>query len=224
MSDYAQKKNIERTQAIPDVFPLQCYLPYNAIDEPPIMVGMDSGVTNNAFASLELIQKNGAVVDFKYNDAYYYENDLAKLWSQIDKQIFLCNQYFNLFSHKNVECLTFEVLPVTSSKKLQSVLAAQATTNIISLMAYQLHHTYKPIPPKAIKYCLTGDGNADKDTICQAAFSWTKDEKLLCNNHMADAFACAFYSFFLKMKDDCKTHNIPVPDKYARMYWNFKKS
>lgn len=222
MSDYAQKKNIERTQTIPDAFPLQCYLPYNAIDEPPIMVGVDSGVTNNAFASLELIQKNGAVVDFKYNDAYYFENELAKLWSQIDKQIFLCNQYFNLFSHKKVECLTFEVIPVTSSKRLQSVLAAQATTNIISLMAYQLHHTYKPIPPKAIKYCLTGDGNADKDTICQAAFSWTKDEKLLCNNHMADAFSCAFYSFFQKMKDDCKAHNIPVPDKYARMDWNFK--
>lgn len=48
---YAQKKNIERIQAIPDAFPLQCYLPYNAIDEPPIMVGMDSGVTNNAFAA-----------------------------------------------------------------------------------------------------------------------------------------------------------------------------
>ena len=82
MSGYAQKKNIERIQAIPDAFPLQCYLPYDAIDEPPIMVGMDSGVTNNAFTSLELIQKNGAVVDFKYNDAYYYENDLAKLWSR----------------------------------------------------------------------------------------------------------------------------------------------
>ncbi|WP_158577458.1 hypothetical protein [Roseburia sp. AF15-21] len=49
-----------------------------------------------------------------------------------------------------------------------------------------------------------------------------KDEKLLYNNHMADAFACAFYRFFQKMKDDCKAHNIPVPDKYARMDWNFK--
>lgn len=49
-----------------------------------------------------------------------------------------------------------------------------------------------------------------------------KDEKLLYNNHMADAFACAFYRFFQKMKDDCNAHNIPVPDKYARMDWNFK--
>ena len=63
---YTQKKNIERIQTIPDAFPLQCYLPYNTIDEPPIMVGMDSGVTNNAFASLELIQKNGAGDRFKF--------------------------------------------------------------------------------------------------------------------------------------------------------------
>ena len=69
---YAQKKNIERIQAIPDAFPLQCYLPYNAIDEPPIMVGMDSGVTNNAFAALELIQLNGVTIDFKYSNAYYF--------------------------------------------------------------------------------------------------------------------------------------------------------
>lgn len=39
MSGYAQKKNIERIQTIPDAFPLQCYLPYSAIDEPAIMVG-----------------------------------------------------------------------------------------------------------------------------------------------------------------------------------------
>ena len=149
MSGYAQKKNIERIQAIPDAFPLQCYLPYNAIDEPPIMVGMDSGVTNNAFAALELIQLNGVTIDFKYSNAYYFENDLALLCNQMDKQIFLTQQYFNLFSHKKVKCLTFEVLPVTSTKgqTLQGVLAAQTTTNMITLMAYQLQHPYKPGPP-----------------------------------------------------------------------------
>lgn len=221
---YAQKKNIERIQAIPYTFPLVCYLPYASANEPSLMIGMDSGVTNNAFTALELIQLNGVTIDFKYSNAYYFENDLALLCNQMDKQIFLTQQYFNLFSHKKVKCLTFEVLPVTSTKvqTLQGVLAAQATTNMITLMAYQLQHPYKPVPPRAIKYCLTGNGSANKDDICEAAFSWTHDERLLYNNHMADAFACAFYSFFQKMKKDCPAHNIPIPDKYARMDWNFK--
>jgi hypothetical protein len=163
---------MERIQAIPDTFPLVCYLPYASANEPSLMLGMDSGVTNNAFAALELIQLNGVTIDFKYSNAYYFENDLALLCNQMDKQIFLTQQYFNLFSHKKVKCLTFEVLPVTSTKgqTLQGVLAAQTTTNMITLMAYQLQHPYKPVPPRAIKYCLTGNGSANKDDICEAAF------------------------------------------------------
>ena len=63
---------MERIQAIPDTFPLVCYLPYASANEPSLMIGMDSGVTNNAFTALELIQLNGVTIDFKYSNAYYF--------------------------------------------------------------------------------------------------------------------------------------------------------
>ena len=230
MATHTTKKHIYREKGIPDTFPLQCYFPSPddiSDDEPSIIIGMDSGVGNTAFAYIELIRdvNTKAIVDFRFADAYYFKEQLDLLSLQKDKQIFLCEQYFKLFAHKRVENLTFELLPLTSIKDestLKGVIDAQSTTNMITLIAYQLYHSYKPVPATSIKLCLTGKGTASKDEMCEAAYSWTHDERLLSNNHMADAFGCAFYSFIQMVKEDCVYYNTPIPEKFAHMDWNFQ--
>lgn len=227
---FTPKKNLKRLSGIPDVFPMQCYFPtVDDIpkDSPQIMVGMDSGVSNTAFSYIELIQdaKTKSVIDFKLGDTYYFKDELDSLALQKDKQIYLCKQYFDLFARKDVVSLTFELLPLTSIKDqdtLKGVIDAQATTNMITTISYQLHHYYKPVPATSIKYCLSGNGKATKEEMCQAAFSLTGDERLLNNNHMADAFAAAFYSFIQRVKEDCVYYGTPIPQKFAHMDWNFK--
>ena len=62
------------------------------------------------------------------------------------------------------------------------------------LHAYILNHPYRPVPATSIKKCLTGNGKAEKEEICNAAFTLTQDGRLLTNDHMADAFADCFVS------------------------------
>ena len=219
------KIHIPRETGIPTEFFLKCYRP--AIDDippcsPEIIVGMDSGVSNTAFSYIELIRDNNtnAVVDFKYGETYYFRKELDNYSYKLDKQIYLANQYFNLFNRKNVIKLTFEVLPLNFAKNeetLKGLIDAQATTTIISTLAYQLNHRFAPVPATAIKYCMTGKGTASKYDMCIEAFAWTKDEELLYNDHMADAFSCAFYSFIQELKESCKSHNIPIPQKFSRV-------
>ena len=180
---------------------------------------MDSGVSNTAFASIELIrdEKTNAIVDYRYIGAYYFKEELDRFTCQIDN---------DLFSHKKVRSLTYEVLPLTSIKSdetLNGVIQAQATTNLINVVAYQLKHPFHPVPATAIKYCLTGNGRADKQEMCQSAYALTNDSQLLDNEHKADAFGCCFYSFLQELKKDCSYHRVHIPEKYARMDWNFKK-
>lgn len=220
-----QKIHIPRETGIPTEFPLKCYRP--ATDDippcsPEIIVGMDSGISNTAFSYIELIRDNNtnAVVDFSYGKTYYFRKELDNYSYKLDKQIYLANQYFDLFSRKNVIKLSFEVLPINSVKNeqtLKGILDAQATTTLISTLAYQLRHRFAPVPATAIKHCMTGNGNAPKYDMCIEAYSWSKDEELLYNDHMADAFACAFYSFIQELKESCNSHNVPIPQKFSRV-------
>ncbi len=227
---YSTKKHLPRQMGIPDEFPLRCYsptvgdIPYGS---PEILVGMDSGVSNTAFCTLEIIRDTctGAVTDFKFLDAYYFKSELDQYAYQMDKQLYLAEQYFQLFNKKNVRELTFEVLPLPSTKgqeTLNGVLDAQMTTDLIKTVAYILKHHFNPVPAPAIKLCLNGSGNSSKNDMCIAGFSWTKDERLLYNDHMADAFACCFYTFMKMMVRDCITYNLPIPEKFSHMTWNFK--
>lgn len=222
--------HIPRETGIPIEFPIKCYKP--APDDippyPEVLAGMDSGVSNTAFACIELIrdEKTNAIIDFRYAGAYYFKERLDKFTCQMDKQIYLAKQYYDLFSHKRVRSLTYEVLPLTSIKDeeiLKGVIQAQATTNMINTVAYQLNHPFKPVPVTAIKYCITKNGKASKYDMCMEAYACTKDEELLYNDHMADAFACCFYAFIQELKKSCAYHGIPVPEKFAHMDWNFKK-
>ena len=227
---YSTKEHIPRLSGIPEEFPFKCYSPTVGdipSGSPEILVGMDSGISNLAFCSIELIRDvyTGSAIDFKFIDAYYFKSELDKYAYKMDKQLYLAEQYFNLFSHKNVNSLTFEVLSLTSIKNeetLNGVIDAQATTDLIKTVAYLLKHRYNPIPATAIKFCLTGSGKATKYDMRMAAYSWTKEEALLYNDHMADAFACAFYSFIKMMIQDCMEHHIPIPAKFSHMKWNFK--
>lgn len=227
---YSTKKHIPRQMGIPDEFPLKCYSPTVGdipSGSPEILIGMDSGVSNTAFCSIEIIRDigTGAAIDFKFLNAYYFKSELDKYAYKIDKQLYLAEQYFNLFSHKNVNSLTFEVLPLPSTKSqepLNGVIDAQATTDLIKTVAYLLKHHFNPIPATAIKFALTGTGKAAKDDMCMAAYSWVQNEELLYNDHMADAFACCFYSFMDMMIKDCKTYTLPIPGKFSHMIWNFK--
>lgn len=226
---YTPKKKTERESGIPSTFPFKCYSPAKDIpaDEPEILIGMDSGVSNTAFAYVELIRdyETGAVIDFKFGDAYYFLEELNKLAFQMDKQIYLAEQYFNLFSYKRVLSLTFELLPLNSTKDattLKNLIDTQTTTDIIRTLAYILNHYYVPVPAKSIKYCFTGNGEADKKDMCETAYRMTGDERLLTNDHMADSFGMCFYSFIQKIKEDHVYRNAPIPEKYAHMDWNFK--
>lgn len=228
--EYIIKKHIPRETGIPMEFPLKCYSPAsNDISpySPEILIGMDSGITNTAFSYIELIRntETNALIDFKYGGTYYFKDELDSFSYKIDKQIYLANRYYNLFSHQNVSSLTFEVLSLNSAKNeetLKGILDAQTTTTIISTIAYQLNHHFTPVPATAVKYCITGSGTAMKYDMCINAFAWTKDEELLNNDHMADAFSCCFYTFIQKLKKSCIQHNIPIPKKFSYMDWNYK--
>lgn len=217
------KKHIPRDIGIPLEFPLKCYQPADN-DIPPyspeILVGMDSGISNTAFSYIELIRDEitNAVIDFKYGGTYYFKDELDKFSCKLDKQLYLAEQYYNLFSHQRVSSLTFEVLSLNSVKDeetLKGIIDAQATTTIISTLAYQLGHHFIPVPATAIKFCIAGNGTAVKYDMCMNAYAWTKDEELLYNDHMADAFSCCFYTFVQKLKESCIQHNIPIPKKFS---------
>lgn len=221
--------HIPRETGIPTDFPLKCYRPApNDIPPcPEILVGMDSGVSNTAFSCIELIRdKNtNAIIDFRYAGAYYFKEELDKFTCQMDRQIYLAKQYYDLFSHRRVRSLTYELLALTSIKNeetLKGVIQAQATTNLINTVAYQLNHPFRPVPATAIKYCLTQNGKATKNDMCIGAYTCTGDEELLHNDHMADAFACCFYAFIRALKESCVCYEIPIPQKFAHMDWNFK--
>lgn len=226
---YIQKKHIPRETGIPREFPLKCYQPADN-DIPPyspeILVGMDSGISNTAFSYIELIrdETTNAVIDFKYGGTYYFKDELDDFSYKIDKQIYLASRYYDLFSHRNVSDLTFEVLSLNSSKNedLKGIIDAQGTSTLISTLAYQLSHHFTPVPATAIKFCITGNGTAVKYDMCINAYAWTKDEELLYNDHMADAFSCCFYTFVQKLKENCIQHNIPIPKKFSYMGWNYK--
>lgn len=223
-----QKKHISREIGIPLNCPLKCYQPAPG-DIPPnapeIFVGMDSGIGNTAFASLETVRDSrNAIVDFKFLGAHYFRNELDQFAYKIDRQIYLANQYFDLYSRQNVKSLTYELLPLTSirdSSTLSNVIDAQATTDIINMVAYQLGHMYNPVPATAIKFCLTGNGRASKFDMCMASFAWTRDEDLLYNDHMTDAFAMCFYAFVQELKKSCMAHQIQIPEKFSYMGWNY---
>lgn len=225
------RKHLERTKGLPPEFPMKCYRPtYKDYESTtPIVVGMDSGIGNTAFSYLELIQGTDTnpkpVTDFKYGDSYYFLPELEKLSYQLDKQLYLCEKYYDLFAKKPVHSLTYELLPLNEIQDmgiLAGVISAQATTNLINATAYMLNHHFEPVPATAIKYCLTGNMLASKEEMCKAAFQLTDDLRLLENNHMADAFAMAFYGFIKILKEDCVFYNVPVPQKFAHMEWNFK--
>lgn len=226
---YTPKIHIQRETGIPLEFPLKCYQPASN-DIPPcspeILVGMDSGITNTAFSYIELIRDEitNAVIDFKYGNTYYFKDELDVFSYKIDKQIYLASRYYDLFSHRNVSNLTFEVLSLNSSKNedLKGIIDAQGTSTLISTLAYQLNHHFTPVPATAIKFCITGSGTAVKYDMCINAYAWTKDEELLYNDHMADAFSCCFYTFVQKLKESCIQHNIPIPKKFLYMGWNYK--
>ena len=227
---YKFKKHIHREQGIPKEFPFKARFPApNDIpkDAPEVFVGMDSGIGNTAFSYIELIKdtKTKAVVDFQYTKSYYYAPELAMLLYQIDKQFFLMEQYYNLFAHKCVTSFTYELLPITNIKDyetLKGVIDAQSTTNLLNALAYSLNHAYKPTPVTSIKFCLTGNGRATKEEMCNAAYAITGDQELLKNNHMADAFAACFYSFIKRLKEDCAYYSTPIPTKWEKFDWNFK--
>lgn len=230
MKNKNTKKNIQRIKGLPSVFPLQCYTPIRGDikeEETPILIGMDSGVCNTAFVYIEPVTdtQTKAAIDFKLGDVYYFKDELTQFAYKKDRQLYLAKQYFDLFSHKLVLSLTFEVLPLTSIRDeaiLKGVIDAQETTTLISTTAYLLHHYYSPVAVSAIKYCLTGNGRATKEEMCKAAYSLTGDKRLLENDHMADAFADCFYAFIQRVKEDCVYFNTPIPDKYKHMDWNFK--
>lgn len=229
-TSYYGKKHIPRQQGIPETFPIMGYYPSIGDipeDAPEILIGMDSGVSNTAFCYIELIKdpQTKAVIDFKYGNSYYFSKEMEHLAYQIDKQFYLMEQYYNLFAHKFVTSLTFELLPLTSiknSETLKGVIDAQNTTALISFLAYSLNHPYRPISATSIKKCLTGNGKAEKETMCNVAFALTQDERLLANDHMADAFAACFYTFIQRIKSDSVYYHTPIPQKWAGMDWNFK--
>ena len=227
---YKNKKHIKREHGIPETFPFKAYFPAPgdiSTDEPEAFVGIDTGISNTAFSYIQLIKdpNTKAVVDFHYGDSYYFAPELATLLYKIDKQFFIMEQYYKLFSHKFVTSVTYELLPLTSikdSETLKGVIDAQTTTSLLNALAYSLNHPYKPVPATSIKKCLTNDGNASKEDMCKAAYAITGDKRLLENDHMADAFADCFYSFIQRLKEDCVYYGVPVPEKYLSLCsWNF---
>lgn len=226
---YITKKHIPREKGIPDKCPFKCYAPTMDninYDLPQIIIGIDSGVSNTAFAFLNIIRdSNKAIIDFEFGGSYYFLEELDMLALQKDKQIFLCQKYYELFAHRDVLSMSFERLSLNSiqdADTLKGVIDAQETTTLLTTTAYTLKHYYNPIPPTSVKFCLTGNGKADKKEMCQTAYALTHNKQLFDNSHRADAFACAFYSFIQELKESCVYYGIPIPPKYAHMEWNFR--
>lgn len=231
---YEQKtplRTIKRTPGIPTEFPFKCYFATpDDIPEaaPDIIVGMDSGISNLAFSEIEIIRDpiTKSVVDFKYVGSYYFLGELSKYKSKIQKQLHIMELYYELFSHKRVIAVGYELLPFTIIKdeKIRAgVLDAQVTTDYIKLVAYQLNHHMEAIGATKNKFVLTGNGQADKEEMCKNAFALTQDEMLLDIDHCADAFALAFCLFMDMLKQDSVDHGTPIPSKFAHMTWNFDK-
>lgn len=221
-------KKPTRIKGIPDTPLLRCYTlpPSQMEDDKLLCVGFDSGITNAAYSYLSLIKDENtkAIVDFNYEDSYYFKDELEDLGYKINKQFYIVNKYQELFSKRLVQSVTFELLAlkdIPDEVTFKGVLDAQNTTALLMGTAYSLHHTYQPVPPTALKYCLTGNGKASKEEMKVAAYNLTGDERLLENDHMADAFADAFYGFIKLMKEDCVYYNVPIPDKFKHMTWNF---
>lgn len=215
----------KRTSAIPDTFPLEHYcLPTDTTTTEQIVVGIDSGVSNCAFCELQLIYEDGYFADFEIKNLYYFEDEIKKYTCIDDRYYFLASKYYDLFSKKPVCNTIFELLSLNTIKDnetLKGVLRAQKTTHIISFICRCLKHPYTAISPKAIKYALTGNGNATKEEMQKAAYEITDEQFLefLENDHLADAFAMAFYYWTTKVKEEMNTFHLSPPPKYAHMDW-----
>lgn len=215
----------KRTSAIPDTFPLEHYfLPSTANATEQIVIGIDSGVSNCAFCELQLIYEDGYLADFKVENLYYFEDEIKKYTCIDDRYYFLAAKYYDLFSKKPVTNTIFELLSLNTIKDnetLKGVLRAQKTTDIISFICRCLKHPYTAISPKAVKYTLTGNGNATKEEMQKAAYEITDGQfpNFLENDHLADAFAMAFYHWTTKVKEEMNTYHLSPPPKYAHMDW-----
>lgn len=215
----------KRTSDIPDTFPLAHYcLPSNSNTTEQIVVGIDSGVSNCAFCELQLIYEDGYLADFEIKNLYYFEDEIKKYACIDDRYYFLAAKYYDLFSKKPVCNTIFELLSLNTIKdneSLKGVLRAQKTTDIISFICRCLKHPYTAISPKAIKYTLTGNGNATKEEMQKAAYEITDEQfpEFLENDHLADAFAMAFYHWTSKVKEEMNTFHLSPPPKYAHMDW-----
>lgn len=221
-------KETPRKKGIPEEFPLKLYYPQLEIrTKPEIVVGIDTGVNNTCFCSLEIERDEHFNMDYKYKGGiYYFKDELKKYKYQIDRQYQLLKNYYDLFSDKNVKRVVYELMPIDKIKDentLSGIIQTQATTNYINMLCFSLAHYTTPIPAPSVKHCLTGRGNASKGQMCQAAYQLTKDAFVLDNDHMADAFGMAFYGFISMLKEECKYHNKPIPDKFKQLCpWNFK--
>ena len=105
---YIPKKHIQRKTGIPLEFPLKCYQPADN-DIPPyspeVLVGMDSGISNTAFSYIELIrdEATNALIDFTYGGTYYFKRELDDFSCKLDRQIYLAEKYYNLFSQECIQ-------------------------------------------------------------------------------------------------------------------------
>lgn len=219
----------ERTSVIPESFPLKHYfLPTDNFDTTEqIVIGIDSGVSNCAFCELQLIFEDGYLADFEIENLYYFDDELKKYPCVDDKYYFLASKYYDLFSHKSVCNTTFELLSLNTIRDvetLKGVLRAQKTTDIISFICRCLKHPYSAVSPKAVKYALTGNGNASKEEMQNTAYEITGQQfpEFLENDHLADAFAMAFHYWSTKVKEEMEQYHISPPPKYAYMTWLWK--
>lgn len=218
-------------KGIPD-FPFQYYTPTIDIKRKPYMlVGMDSGIGNAAFSCITISDDkfvNKIPVDFEYVDSFYFAEELAKYPTTLDRQFFIINKYWELFSQENVESLTYELLPITNISDpgtFKGVLHAQNTTALINMVCRMIGHQFYPTSPTEIKFCLTGNGSATKEEMCQKAYELTGDERLLTNNHMADALGDAFCGYIRKLKQHIADRDGKgeIPQKWLEFCpWNFK--
>lgn len=211
---------------IPDKFPLGHYkLPFDP-NKPQILIGMDSGVSHLAFSETSIIKENGHIRDIKIENLYYFENEIRSIPTQDDRYFYIAEQYYNLFSKKQVKRLGCEIIALNDSPNtnLQSLLRAQKVTDILTFLCRCLSHPYSAIPPKVIKYCIKKNGNASKGEMQEAIYKITGEQYpiFLENDHLTDAYAIALYLAIDLIKTDCTNFNLPIPEKYAFMDWNFK--
>lgn len=215
----------QRSSDIPDTFPLEHYcLPTDTNTTEQIVVGIDSGVSNCAFCEFQLLFEDGYLADFEIKNLYYFEDEIKKYACIDDRYYFLAAKYYDLFSKKPVCNTIFELLSLNTIKDnetLKGVLRAQKTTDIISFICRCLKHPYTATSPKAVKYALTGNGNATKEEMQKAAYKITNEQypEFLENDHLADAFGMAFYHWSSKVKEEMNTYHLSPPPKYAHMDW-----